>query len=371
MTHESVALAYTDTAQGGNSDKVYHAGTIGAWTFNTGRRGSALMSQTKCEAVTYEKAKKLYDKIVREKKAKGYIEQGKAPSPQVAPSGAALTADIKPPELLEEIINGAHLTYVNDSAYWMQDKSDGVSRGVVKAGGEIFGINKRGLPVPLPAELVRELSLLQLDTFQIDAELVGNKLICRDLLVKNGDVSALPYYTRFVMLVGFIKSLGEVSLISVVETWTGADKAPALERARAERREGVVFKLTSAPYRAGRNGQHKKYKFIKTLSAIAGKPKSNGKESVTLSLLKSDADLSRKDFTEIPDISLVACGTVSLIGKPKVKEGDVVEVAYLYAMPGGLLQQARLLSVRTDVDASECTTAQLIFKREESDADNT
>lgn len=370
---ESIALAYNDLAQGGSSDKVYHASLhhtdkVGGWsvTIQYGRRGASLMSQTKGKEMLYDHAKKLYDKIVREKKAKGYIEEGVAPAPQKAPSGASV-ADIKPPELLEEIINGAHLAYVNDPAYWMQDKSDGVSRGVIKAGGEIFGINKKGQPVPLPAELVGELSLIFLDTFQIDAELVGSKLICRDILVANVDISQAPYWERFAVLQ---RKLGEQSLklVTIVETWTGADKAPALERSRAERREGVVFKLTSAPYRAGRNGQHKKYKYIKTLSAIAGPPKQNGKESVELFLHNTDWDgIETHGGEPIDTERMKRCGTVSLIGKPKVNEGDVVEVAYLYAMPSGLMVQARLLSVRTDVDQSECTTAQLIYKLEEAE----
>lgn len=367
--NESISLAFNDLDHGGSSDKVYHIvlgrdGDTDGETYSVaiqyGRRGSALMSQTKARHATYAQAKKVYDKVLREKLAKGYRPEGQAPAPQVAPS-SGIKVEIKPPELLEEVTNGDVRKFLEDPAYWAQDKSDGVSRGVVKAGGEIFGINKRGLPVPLPAELVGELSLIFLETFQLDAELVGNKLIVRDILVANVDVSQAPYYERFALL---HRKMGEQSLklVSIVQTWTGAEKAPALERARAERREGVVFKLTSAPYRAGRNGQHKKYKFIKTLSAIAGKPKANGKESVELFLIE--------DSTAHPDIprNRVRCGTVSLIGKPKVQEGDVVEVSYLYAMSSGIMQQARLLSVRTDVDQSECTTTQLIFKREESDA---
>lgn len=360
MNPESIALAFNDLAQGGSSDKVYNASItegdlVGGWTVTIayGRRGSALMSQMKCADETYDRAKKLYDKVVREKKSKGYIEEGKAPAPQVAPSGAAV-ADIKPPELLEEIVNGDHLRFLDDPAYWMQDKSDGVSRGVVKANGEIFGINKRGLPVPLPAELVGELSLIQLDTFQIDAELVGNKLIVRDILVANEDLSALPYYARFARLGEVIWDCSgpAFTFVKIVETWIGPEeKAAAIVKSRAERREGVVFKLTSAPYRAGRNGSHKKYKFIKSLSAICGLPRKNGKESVELFLWDGQ--------------NRVRCGTVSLIGKPAVKHGDIVEVAYLYASAGGLLIQARLLSVRDDVSETECSTSQMIFKREE------
>lgn len=365
---ESIALAYNDLAQGGSSDKVYHVaigregdtdGETFAVAIQYGRRGSALFYQTTGTRMHYEQAKKLFDKIVREKKAKGYREEGKAPAPQVAPSGAAV-ADIKPPELLEEVTNGAVDAFVRDPAYWMQDKSDGVSRGVVKQAGLIFGINKRGQTVPLPAELVAELEQIPLDAFQIDAELVGNKLICRDLLVANEDISRCPYYERFATLQGLLHpAICKGVLLSVVETWTSVEfKAAALKASKEARREGVVFKLTSAPYRAGRNGQHKKFKFIKTLSAIAGPPKQNGKESVELFLIPAKS---------VALNAPVRCGTVSLIGKPKVNEGDVVEVAYLYAMPSGLMVQARLLSVRADVDQSECTTAQLIYKLVEAE----
>jgi bifunctional non-homologous end joining protein LigD len=359
MTPESVSLAFNDLAEGGSSDKVYHINlfetTHDGWqvTIQYGRRGAALMSQVKGHGLLYDKAKKLYDKIKREKMNKGYVIQGAPPAPQVAPSGVPV--DIKPPELLEEVINGDHRKYVEGDAYWMQDKSDGVSRGVLKQGGEIFGINKQGKPVPLPTELVAKLARIPLDTFQIDAELVGSKLVCRDILVANEDISHEPYFFRFKQLV-YLISIGFLPEIEVVQTWVGRDaKEQAIERQRAERREGVVFKLWSAPYRPGRNGQHKKYKFIKTLSAIAGPPGATGKESVDLWLFKHQNG----------GVEPVRCGTVSLIGKPAVKEGDVVEVAYLYAQPSGLLSQARLLHVRTDVAAEDCTTAQLIYKREE------
>lgn len=376
---ENISLAFNDLDQGGSSDKVYHislSAKSAAWpedaawnvTIQYGRRGAALMSQTKCENKTHAQAKKVFDQLKREKMNKGYRIEGAAPEPQVSPSGAPV--EIKPPELLEEVVNGDHLKYVNDPAYIMQDKSDGVSRGVVKgATGEIFGINKRGLPVPLPAEIVKELSRLPLNAFQIDAELVGTKLVCRDILVADGDISWLPYEHRLLEL-ALIVSAHKFRYIEVVETWVDNQKPDAIAKARADRREGVVFKLRSAPYRPGRNGQHKKYKFIKTLSAIAGPPKINGKESVDLFLYKSadqfatDVGVAMATGGDVP-CNQVRCGTVSLIGKPKVNEGDIVEVAYLYAQASGLLSQARLLHVRTDVDAKECTTAQLIYKREE------
>jgi bifunctional non-homologous end joining protein LigD len=354
--NESASLAYNDLATGGTSDKVYYlnlqaSGDGYTVTAQYGRRGSALAidNKTKSGPIAFDAAKKLFDKVVREKTAKGYRPIDAAVPVQVAPPSH--TETVKMPELLEEIPDGLVHRFIGDDSYWMQDKSDGHSRGAIKRFGKIYGINKNGQPVPLPENIHEELCTLDLSSFQIDAEIVGSKLVCRDLLVADRDISAWPYEDRFTRLVELIDPA--FVDVSVVETWAGAkNKHAALKQQRADRREGVVFKLRSAPYRPGRNGQHKKFKFVKTLSAIAGRPRANGKESVDLFLYEGS--------------KLIRCGTVSLIGKPKVNEGDVLEVIYLYAYPSKMIVQARLSHIRTDVAASECTTSQLIMKREEA-----
>src|SRR4051794_8129298 len=71
---QRVTLYYRD----GSSDKVYTAaieprGDGYVVTFAFGRRGAALQAGTKTTSpVTLEKAKTIYDKLVREKQAKGY-----------------------------------------------------------------------------------------------------------------------------------------------------------------------------------------------------------------------------------------------------------------------------------------------------------
>jgi predicted DNA-binding WGR domain protein len=62
----------------GTSDKVYNLNLAtdetGNWfvAAEYGRRGGNLREETKCEAETYETAKKLYDKVLNEKLKKGY-----------------------------------------------------------------------------------------------------------------------------------------------------------------------------------------------------------------------------------------------------------------------------------------------------------
>ena len=78
MQSESVSLYFKE----GSSDKEYHAqleSHDGGWTvnFQYGRRGSALRADSKTpQPLPYEEAKKIYDKVVREKIGKGYRPLG-------------------------------------------------------------------------------------------------------------------------------------------------------------------------------------------------------------------------------------------------------------------------------------------------------
>ena len=57
-------------------------------------------------------------------------------------------------------------------------------------------------------------------------------------------------------------------------------------------------------------------------------------------------------------------GGCSLIGKPEVVPGDVIEVNYLY-WTGEALYQPRMMQVRIDKDPAECLVAQFpIYTRE-------
>jgi bifunctional non-homologous end joining protein LigD len=79
MQTEKVELYF----QQGSSDKVYHLQleTVQEqWTVQAqwGRRGAALQSDVKANGVTYEEAKRVYERILREKTGKG-IKSPKRP----------------------------------------------------------------------------------------------------------------------------------------------------------------------------------------------------------------------------------------------------------------------------------------------------
>jgi bifunctional non-homologous end joining protein LigD len=63
--------------QQGSSDKVYHLqleNVQDQWSVQVqwGRRGAALQSDVKVSGISYEEAKRVYDRILREKTGKGY-----------------------------------------------------------------------------------------------------------------------------------------------------------------------------------------------------------------------------------------------------------------------------------------------------------
>ena len=141
MQSESVSLFFKE----GSSDKEYHAqleSRDGGWTvnFQYGRRGSALRTDSKTpQPLPYEEAKKIYDKVVREKIGKGYRPLGgtlPAPIGQASePRKTGLAC-----ELLTAIEFKEVAKYILDLDYWLQDKRDGQRRMVEKrANGAILG----------------------------------------------------------------------------------------------------------------------------------------------------------------------------------------------------------------------------------------
>ena len=91
---ERITLYYRE----GSSDKVYQAsiepqGELFVVNFAYGRRGSTMNTGTKTQTpMDYHSAKSIYDKLVREKKAKGYTE-GPDGTRHTAATGAGTGGD--------------------------------------------------------------------------------------------------------------------------------------------------------------------------------------------------------------------------------------------------------------------------------------
>ncbi len=356
---KATILYYNDLATGGSSDKEYRVQIEhfkkGQWNpapqlegyvvlFQYGRRGGTLTAGHKCDPVQLAEAERIYDKLVREKTSKGYVgaEAGTAaPLAPVEPPDNSTRTQF-PVELLEEVTREEAELLVKDDRYLLQTKLDGHRRQIEKTKtGDFVGYNKKGEPVALSAELVKSLKAITLDSFFLDGEIIGDKYYAFDIFFADGtNIRTMPYEKRWLLL-------DEKAPDFAVDTWhSTAQKQAALALLLKRRAEGICFKRKDAPYRAGRNGQHKKFKFLKSASCKVIGMGHKGHNSATLALL------DKGKWREV--------GRVSLNGKDsRIKLGSILEITFLYVGSGGRLYQPRVKEMRTDIAESECVFAQL------------
>lgn len=348
---DSITLYYRE----GSSDKIYQAGIEPAGerfvvNFAYGRRGATFNTGTKTNVpVEYQDARRIFDKLVKEKQARGYT-----PGPDGTPyrhsedeqrqTGVA-------PQLLNPIDETEVERLVADDAWAMQEKFDGRRMLVRKQGAAIHGINRKGQRVGLPSPVLVAAHEIPGD-FILDGEAVGETLHCFDLLELNDENQRpLPYRQRLTALLNLLMSGQQRHIHYVTTAYASNEKSGLLEQLRFQNKEGVVFKRLDAPYTSGRpssGGSQLKHKFYATLSAVVGKQ--NSQRSVELML----RDGSQR----------VAAGNVTIPPHHRVPViGSVVEVRYLYAFPeSGCLYQPTYLGPRSDVSERECTVAQLKYK---------
>jgi len=357
MSVQSVSLYYRE----GSSDKEYHASIESAGprfvvNFAYGRRGSTLNTGTKTNVpVEFEAASKIFEKLIKEKKAKGYTE-GEAGTPYQHTSKEDRVTGFLP-QLLNPIDECEVEKLIEDESWCAQEKFDGKRVLIQKDGAAIHGINRRGLLVGLPSTLVHAAAAFKAD-FVIDGECIGEQFHAFDLLLHRGDdLREQPYDHRAAELMNLLAS-GQQRHIHYANTaWTAPQKEQLLAMLKEERKEGIVFKRTDAAYVAGRpnsGGTQLKHKFYATLSALVGTI--NATRSIELKLFA--------------DSGLVTAGNVTIPpNKPIPKVGQVVEVRYLYAFrESGCVYQPVYLGVRSDVMHTECLTSQLKFKRDEEES---
>src|SRR5258705_3618152 len=131
----------------GSSDKVYHLqleNEDDKWSVEAqwGRRGSALQSDVKANGVPYEEAKRMYDRILREKTGKGYqiaqaTTNGDTPISVGLPACKEHSGHI--PELLTPLDEQEALRLAEDASWWFQQKFDGRRLAVQKVDGKYSG----------------------------------------------------------------------------------------------------------------------------------------------------------------------------------------------------------------------------------------
>ena len=240
---------------------------------------------------------------------------------------------------------------VSSDAWWVQEKHDGHRSLVMVRDGAATGINRTGLAVPLPQPIADAAAQLGVDCV-IDGEKVGDTLFAFDLLEHDGlDLRPWPYSERFAALCAVVGGTS-TALVVVATAKTTAEKIADVERLTKENAEGFVLKLHAAkhsPNRPGTGGDWLKVKFWESATVICTGPNGD-KASVGMMVLDGETP--------------VFVGHVTTPGnKVQPKKGDLMEVRYLYAGPGGHLVQAVYLGLRDDVDPMDCQAKQLKHRR--------
>ncbi len=339
----------------GSSDKVYRVAIEprdGGYVVNFayGRRGSTLNTGTKTTSpVPMDVARNIYDKLVKEKQAKGYTTGSEV---MAYHEGSRRVTEIRP-QLLNPIGAERLGELLNGSDFCLQPKYDGRRLLIKKEGATITGINRRGIECGIP-DSIREAALALPGDFIIDGESVGSLLYGFDILQwDRRDLRPLPYSTRIGVLFDLLVSAKQTAISRSVTHFHPELKTQLFDQLRKDEAEGVVFKRLTAGYCAGRpssGGDQLKYKFVETASVIVQAV--NTKRSVAIAVWDN--------------AKLVPCGNVTIpADQPIPQVGDLADVRYLYAMAGsGSLYQPVYLGVRDDIAPVECNRNQFKFRRE-------
>jgi hypothetical protein len=391
-TQRQISLFFSDVAVGGTSDKTYRLqlltnSTQAAVAAQYGRRGGPFQCgylnakggwSKAIVTMTLPEAEKVYQSKLNEKLRGLYkpdIEatpqgpsvpvQVPTPLPQPSAIPAQATRAGEPPcELFTEISEAEAERLIASFDYWGQKKMNGRRLQIRKDENGIVGINKKGEVVALPPAVAADAARLPVKRFLLDGEVMGDYWVGWDELRGEVDLTDESYGDRFAAFLGLLAAIekpGTPCALRAVQTWfTPKEKREGLKSLREARAEGMVFKLKTAPFRPGRNGQHAKFKFLKTLTAKVipktAKDEAKGHNSVALGLLNEVGQW-------------IEVGHASTIGKP-VAMGAYVEVIYLYGYgtkQAPHLVQARLakdgqrVMIRDDQDDSDCTVSQVQF----------
>lgn len=344
---KSVSLYFTE----GSSDKSYQA-TLrerdGGWVvdFSYGPRGKAQKTGTKTETpVGYAAADKIFEKLVREKTAKGYTpdESGAAyTNTEHAQASSGLA-----PQLPTAITEATFAALLDDPRYGLEEKRDGENRVLQVTGeGRVRGINRRGLYVDIPQTwAATQLDIVGGSVFAGE-HMPGDRFDAFDLLEIAGEnLRAQSYAARHARLVQVAAQLGAPWFKVLPLYRDSADKRGEADRLRACQAEGVVFKRLDAPFESGRSAAALKFKFVDSATCIV--VRQNQQRSVAIGLLAAGGDVE-----ELGNVTIPAGQAVPAVD-------TLVEVQYLYRYESGCFEQPVYRGPRSDMTRSDATVDQI------------
>ena len=334
----------------GRSNKEYHVEIVevvggNVVNFRYGRRGGALTTGTKTSSpVELTEARRIFDKLVKEKTAKGYTQDVSGAAYQSTEHAGVKTGFM--PQLLNPITEHEAIGLITDHNWTAQEKMDGERRAAHAENGYVIGINRRGLIVPLPQNVADELQAIddQSGAIRVDGEIIGDVLHVFDLHILQGQqIHSLPWIERMRLAESVLSKCRHIQAVPIAITTD--QKGDLWNKVVASNGEGVVFKRTNCPVTEGRpnsGGDWLKFKFTEsaTCCVLAINP---DRRSVQLGLL----ELSIHPNATLDQMTLVGNVTIPPNNDVPVS-GDIVEVEYLYAYEGGSLYQPVYRGKRRD-----------------------
>lgn len=358
MIVEQISLHF----QSGNSDKVYFAqikelaANSYQVDFQYGRRGAALTTGSKTSGVDFATAKKVYDKLVKEKTGKGYLVTANTgnnlPAQNTAPAVVSAPPQVKviDVQLLNEVEESELEALFRNPNIGAQEKYDGERRVLKYTKGIIIGYNRNGFALSIPQILADDVIKLPISDFVIDGEIVGDTFYAFDCLsFKGRDIMSEAFFNRSIMLGGF--GANQPNIVFAPLAVTEQEKRELYAKLKAEGKEGIVFKELNAPYTGGRpNSGGKQLKFKFWASATCRVKQVNGtKRSVAVEVLDANGNYLEMGNCTIPANQQIPTA------------GTFVEIRYLYAYKNGSLYQPIYKGARTDKSEAD-TYESLKFK---------
>jgi len=275
-----------------------------------------------------------------------------------ASNAATLPVDANPPASIPMLARVVTLTTVDrlmeDGMWVAQPKLDGERVLIEVVDGTVSVLNRAGQP---KAKNVSEAMLapfraLTEGRWVFDGEIIGRTVHLFDMAAAGRFVTERSgFTTRHANLVTIVDALMDPSDPAVrVLTYSEDSDAKRDLLAHAEiDKEGVIFRHITSPYEPGNRSEGLlKWKFLKEVDAEVVQVGKGGKANAVLAVYDHDGEQ-------------VIIGQVSTIGRSGVVVGAVVEVAFLgiYSKEAPILFQPRIVRLRTDKAADECSIDQL------------
>jgi predicted DNA-binding WGR domain protein len=256
--------------------------------------------------------------------------------------------------MLAQIAEADRIVDLLGSSKWAtQLKFDGDRFVIEVVNGEVavYGRNGQAKQRDVNANLLRPFRHLIEGRWVFDGEMVGRTLVLFDMIQAGAFVGPKDsFLARYAALDEIADVLfAEIDEIVVADLALNSDdKHGMLADAETNQREGIILRRIDAPYRPGRTEDMLKHKFVKEADVVVMEINRGGKDNCVVGLYDTAGNL-------------VEVGQVTTIGKGSIEVGQVIEVRFLYVVDpdSPRLYQPRIMRVRTDKSAAECSMEQL------------